>query len=276
MTNFLAQVTDKNTSPSTFLILVFVLSIPFYLLGITGIPLPGIPTLPASALMGFVPMIAALILTHRAHGSDGYIAMIRRLLDLNKHHRAIWVLATLLFMPVVTIAEFGILRLTGSSVPLPQIAFDEAGYLFLALLIEAIGEELGWQGYAYPALRAKRNALWAALVLGAVWGLWHVIPYVQLGRSTSWIVWQSLNAIARRIVIVWLFENTSKSVLIAVLFHTMINLTWALFPIAGSYYDPFVVFLILAPAAGMIAFLWGPDTLARFRFSARGHSDEFR
>jgi hypothetical protein len=41
-----------------------------------------------------------------------------------------------------------------------------------------------------------------------------------------------------------------------VLFHAMINLSWALFPVAGSFYDPLVTFIILSIASGLIAIRW--------------------
>ena len=68
----------------------------------------------------------------------------------------------------------------------------------------------------------------------------------QQGRSADWILWQCLTAVVMRIIIVWLIERTGKSILIAVLFHTMFNVSWALFPVAGSFYDPFVTFSILS------------------------------
>ena len=70
----------------------------------------------------------------------------------------------------------------------------------------------------------------------------------------------------------WLFENTGKSVFVAVLFHAMINVSWVLFPNSGSYYDPFVRFVILTLAVGMILFLWGPATLARLIWRSDGSS----
>ena len=60
-----------------------------------------------------------------------------------------------------------------------------------------------------------------------------------------------------RIIIVWLFENSGSSVLVAVLFHAMINVSWALFPEAGSYYDPAVRFAILTLLIGAIIARWG-------------------
>ena len=245
--------------------LVLALSLPFYLLGLWHLPLPGLPNLPASALMAFMPMAAALILVYRDRGRGGIVALVLRLTHFGPAARIGWHLAALLIMPAVCAVEFGVLRLTGSDLPLPQIAPGAVLFMFIAFCIGAIGEELGWQGYAYPALRQRHNALMAALVLGVVWALWHVIPYGLMGRSAEWILWHSLSAVAMRIIIVWLFENTRGSIPVAVLFHTMINLSWALFPVDGSYYDPFITFVILTMAAAVIVYLWGPATLAGFR-----------
>jgi hypothetical protein len=37
---------------------------------------------------------------------------------------------------------------------------------------------------------------------------------------------------------VWLYQHAGKSVFAATIFHAMINLSWQLFPINGSFYDP--------------------------------------
>jgi hypothetical protein len=44
----------------------------------------------------------------------------------------------------------------------------------------------------------------------------------------------------------------------------MMNLTWQLFPINGSYYDPRVTGLITAIVAVVVVIVWGPQTLARY------------
>ncbi len=248
-------------APTVFFLLVLALSIPFYLVGITGLRMPGLSILPVSALMAFVPMIAALIMVYRQHGLHGINVLSKHVFQFNRHNGAAWIPVALLFIPIVCTLEFLILRVIGIPIPLPQITPSETTFFSIAFFVGAIGEEIGWQGYAYPALRKNYNALTAALILGVIWALWHVIPFLQLGRSFHWIIWHSLSAIALRIIIVWLYENTRHSVYIAVLFHTMINVSWALFPISGSYYDPFVTFLILAFAVGLIVFIYGARTL---------------
>jgi len=245
-------------APWRFFFLVFLSSVPFYLLGAIGGRLAWLPMLPVSALMTFVPLLVAITLVFREGGAQASVALARRLLPFSTPRIALWLLIALLFMPVVCIVEFAALRLTGSAVPVPQITPGEAAFFFLAFFIGAIGEEVGWQGYAYPALRTRMGVLTSAIVLGTVWALWHVIPFAQMGHSPEWILWHSLCAVALRIIIVWLFENTGGSLLVAVLFHTMSNVSWALFPNAGSFYDPFVTLVILTLAVALIIVVRAP------------------
>ena len=242
--------------PWRFFSLVFILSVPFYLLGTAGARLTGLTLLPASALMAIVPMMAASTLIFHRRGAGGLSTWCREMLRSSRGGRPVWYLIAFLSIPVVSILEFAVLRLSGSAVPVPQIAFGEALFLFAAFFVGAIGEEVGWQGYAYPALRQRRQILASALVLGSVWALWHVVPFVQLGRSSDWILWHSLSAVALRVIIVWLFENSGGSMLVAVLFHTMINVSWSLFPVSGSFYDPLVMFVILGIPSILIAIIW--------------------
>jgi membrane protease YdiL (CAAX protease family) len=138
--------------------------------------------------------------------------------------------------------------------------------LGLGFAVGAAGEELGWQGYAFAPLQNRWNAVEAAIVVGVVWGAWHMVPFAESHRSTAWIVWQTLGMIPFRVLIVWLFNNTGRSVFAAIVFHATSNVSQFLFPNYGSHYDPFIPGLILALTAAGVTLLWGPETLARYRF----------
>jgi membrane protease YdiL (CAAX protease family) len=220
--------------------------------------------------MAFVPMTAAIILVARESGVTGARAFLGRALDFRRVKNPGWILVALLLMPIVFVLAYGVMRVGGRALPDLQVfSVPEIVAYFLMFFVGAIGEELGWQGYAYAGLKTGRSALSVALTIGAVWGLWHVIPFAEMGRSADWIFWQCLGAIAMRIIIVWLFENAGQSVFVAVLFHVTINLPSGVFTDLEPYFDPFVLFGILALVAGVVTALWVPSTLARFRF---GHN----
>jgi hypothetical protein len=64
---------------------------------------------------------------------------------------------------------------------------------------------------------------------------------------------------------VWLYNNTGRSVFGMILFHAMINMGSV--PDYGFPYDPILVSVILAVAVAAVVFLWGPRTLARYRYA---------
>jgi len=112
-------------------------------------------------------------------------------------------------------------------------------------------------------LQDRFGALGGAVVLGIVWAVWHFIPLLSVKRSPDWIAWWLFGTLALRVIITWLYNNTGRSVFIAVIFHAMFNVTWQLFPINGSYFDPRVTSLITAVVAAFIVIVWGPGTMVR-------------
>ena len=200
-------------SPWFFFPLVMLLSIPFCALGAAGGRLPIATFLPVNAIMAFVPAITALILVYRESGVSGAKTFLSRALDYRRIKGVGWVLVALLLMPIVFLLAYGVLRLEGRALPNVQL-FPIVKIVAFALMffLGAIGEELGWQGYAYAGVKKGRSALAAALIIGVIWGLWHVIPFIEMGRSVDWTLWQCLGAIAMRVIIVWLFANAGQSV----------------------------------------------------------------
>jgi len=175
----------------------------------------------------------------------------------------IWYVPIILLMPCIMVLSYAAIRLMGVPLPAPPFSVGTILALFVAFFIGALGEELGWSGYAIDPLQERFGALRGALLLGVAWAVWHYVALLEVHRSLAFIVWWSLGTVAARVIIVWLYNNTGKSVFVAALFHTMINLTWQVFPINGSYYDPRVTSLITAILAVVVVIVWGPRTVAR-------------
>jgi len=258
----LNSIAPRPKSPLAFFVLVYALSIPFWLMGAaTGLEL--LPGLPVAAIMAICPLIAAMLLVYRESGVAGVAALLKRSFDYDRIGAKIWYAPILLLMPGVAILMYGLLRATGVPLPTPQFPVLTVLGLFLVFFIGALGEELGWSGYAIDPLQARLGALRASLFLGSVWAAWHIIPLAQAHRSPVWIAWWCLGTVAMRVVMVWLYNNTGKSVFAVTLIHAMANLCWQLFPVHGSYFDPRIDGLIMAALAAMVTILWGPRMLAR-------------
>lgn len=259
----------KCRSPLLFILVIFLLTIPFFWFG-------NAPVLPASfhiyapafIFASILPVSAATVFLYRECGWDGVRDLWKRIFDYRQIADKRWLLPTVLLMPATMVASYFSMRMMGKSIPDSHISIFIAPVLFVVFCVFAIGEEGGWSGYAIDGLQKRWTALTSSIVLGSVWAAWHIVPYVQAHHSSNWwVVWQCLDTVVLRILMVWIYNNTGRSLFAMVLFHAMINESEILFPNLGSYYDPFFPFVILTAMAAVVVFLWGGKTLARYRFA---------
>jgi uncharacterized protein len=240
-------------SVTSFLVLVFVLLIPFLVLEALH-PVEILPGLPLSALGAFTPALAALILTYKQDHLSGVRGLLGRSFDFKRIKSLAWFLLILLIAPAIAVFAYGILRVTGVPLPDPTRWTLAIVPLFILLFIAALGEEIGWTGYATEPLLQRWGTLVASIVLGVIWAAVHFIPLTQVGRSVEWIAWWSLGTISYRVIMTWLYVHSGKSLFGAAVFHAMINLSWQLFPNHGSHYDP-RIFSLVAFAFGIAMYV---------------------
>jgi membrane protease YdiL (CAAX protease family) len=246
---------QKNL-PLSYFVLTFVLALPFWWFGGEKLPLP--INLPVGALVTFVPMIAAAILCYRRSGFTGVKEFFKKVGDYAKIRPRAWYLPALLLAPAIYGLSYAVMRWTGLPLPEPiNFPLLMVPVFFVMFFLGGVGEELGWSGYAVDPLQERWGAITAGFIVGMVWAIWHAIPFVQTGNAPDWIVWQSLKTIAMRLLIVWLYNKTGKSVLVATLYHAADNASWALFPNFGSHYNPFVTAMLTWLTAGIVLFAWG-------------------
>lgn len=104
-----------------FFALVFVVGLPFWLLGaLTGSEL--MPGLPIAALMAVCPAAAALIIELKGGGAVAASALLKRAFDFERVKSKVWYAPVLLLPAAVCAMTFGFLRVTGTPVPDPRIA----------------------------------------------------------------------------------------------------------------------------------------------------------
>lgn len=238
-----------------FFLLTFALAIPFWVLcGAIGIQL--LPGLPVAALMFVCPGLAALMLVGRHRGSAGVRALLAKTLDYTHITAKVWYTPILLLTPGIFVLSYVVLRMIGMPVPVPQISLWSTLTLCVVFFVGALGEELGWSGYAIDPMQNRWGALRASLLLGAVWAIWHWVPLIQIHRPMEWIAWWTLWSVSARVIMVWLYNKTGKSVFGAALYHSVSNVCWQTFPIHGSFWDPRVTGLITTFVAVVVSAIW--------------------
>jgi hypothetical protein len=108
-------------------------------------------------------------------------------------------------------------------------------------ILAGLGEEFGWRGFAMPRLQARYNALVSSIIIGVLWGIWHIPLFLVEGTiQHDWTMDASLVPavlgymaflIAWSIQYTWVFNNTKGSVLLAAVLHGAGN-AWI-----GGYID---------------------------------------
>ncbi|MFC1786529.1 type II CAAX prenyl endopeptidase Rce1 family protein [Halobacteriota archaeon] len=211
--------------------------------------------------------MSAVLLTWWNGRRRGVIRLLKRGLDYR--FAKVWWIPILLIFPVIYGGSLLLAILAGDSVPKLSWISDPFGiavYFVMVLLFQGpLQEEFGWRGYALDRLQARFNALNSSVILGFIWGLWH-IPYFWIGEEvvyTYTIIPLILSAILIAILLTWLYNNTGGSILVALVFHAMFNYSAQIFPAletqqGGLFY--LILFIAIVIAVVAIA---GPKRLVR-------------
>jgi uncharacterized protein len=90
-------------------------------------------------------------------------------------------------------------------------------------------EEIGWRGLALPLLQRRFSPIWAGLILGIIWGIWHLPAFLLSGTPQS--AWSFtpfvIGAVAISVIVTPLFNKSRGSILLPALFHfQLINPLW--------------------------------------------------
>jgi membrane protease YdiL (CAAX protease family) len=223
----------------------------------------------------FGPMLIPIVLTRLLQDSEGRRDYFRRLTDFRRIGAG-WYGVVLLVFPLLS----GLAALTDTLGGGAWPSFETAAGLLASpsrllsfavftLFFGPIPEELGWRGYALDRLQAKRSALSASLILGVLWWLWHLPLYfiagtyqhseVGFGTLRFWL--GSLSVVALSILMTWIYNNTDRSTLSAVLVHFIVNFTGEFLNLLdrAEYYAAMWTVI----AAMVVTAIWGPETLAR-------------
>lgn len=114
--------------------------------------------------------------------------------------------------------------------PLNSLVFLNIGSVLSVFIITItagpLGEELGWRGYALGIFQKRYSPLSAALILGVLWGSWHLPLWFISGFSGKDLliyIFSFLLAIISTSILITYFYNKSRNILIAMWIHFWFN-----------------------------------------------------
>ena len=98
-------------------------------------------------------------------------------------------------------------------------------YPIVLVLGGPLGEEIGWRGFALPALLRRFSPLVASVLVAAMWTLWHLPLFWLQGAAQkgSSILLFAAVVLASSFAFTWVYRGTGGSLLSVILLHTGIN-----------------------------------------------------
>jgi len=244
---------EKNNIPrsriaSFFGILLLISFLGWILTALTKQYIPeGLPINNIGFILVFAPIIVAFILTYRDFGKETAKELVKRSFDYKQIEDKVWYLPILFLLPIVYFLSFELMILLGALTIENLITVGTTPLLFIVMIIFSIGEEVGWQGYVFDNIESYWNSLNVAILLGLIWGIWHVPLFIIQDPPGGflWIAGQCLYMVVLRILIVWIYNNTNKSVFAAIMIHAISNLCGMVFPIYSLPIGPFIATIII-------------------------------
>lgn len=208
------------------------------MMGLTGIPTTKaqieaiLPVALIAMLLG--PSLSGLLLIGLVDGKAGLRDLRSRLGRWRVGAR--WYALALLLAPLIILAVLmALAQISPAYLPGIFTRDDKLARLFLGLIaavVTGICEELGWIGFVTPRLRQRYSVLATGLIIGVLWGAWHIVPMVIMPsvaysapfspavyiavRTLSFLVG---TLVAFRVLMVWVYDRT-QSLLLLILMHT--------------------------------------------------------
>lgn len=189
-------------------------------------------------LGGCSPTFVGLIMAMATYGKEQRVSYLRSIFQPGRI-KANWWLFILLVFPAVSAVCIGLdLLLDGS---LPGMANARAIWanpvsffplLLLSFMSGPFSEELGWRGYALDRLLDRIGFVRGPLLLGLIWGVWHLPLYLMpqtwhgkmgFGLTGFWMF--LLLSVGLSFIMSHVYLKSKRSILSAMLLHLMSNFT---------------------------------------------------
>jgi membrane protease YdiL (CAAX protease family) len=229
-----------------------------------------------SIFVGWGIVLATLLITGLTLGKVGLISLLKRYLLWRVGWR--WYLAAFLLLPSLIIGGVYLNAvLTGVppdySTVMAHTIFGASASLPLLVVpwfiyeILSNGEEIGWRGYVLPRLQVEHNALAASLILGIIWGFWHLPKFLSHWNAVSF-AWFMVHTLAASVLYTWMYNGTKGSLLLVTLFHASTNTAGLFMPLANTVSSEnmgsYMIYVLLEVLAALVVVLaTGPERLSR-------------
>ena len=208
----------------------------------------------ALAVMEAAPTVAGLLLIGLVYRGAGLRLFLSRLLRWRVG--ASWYAVALLTIPLTATPVLLLLSLTSPAYLSPLFTSRDKVDLVLtgiaAGLLGGFAEETGWTGFAAPELKPRYGFLGTGLLVGFLWGLWH-IPITVWEVNASWtlfvgpLFFYAAVLPAYRVLMVWVYDRSESLLVVGLMHASLIASTLSALqpPVQGA---PLVTYYIVLAA----------------------------
>jgi len=174
-------------------------------------------------VMAWTPNIAFVII-YRRLGRD--LSVWRSIGNLFTVRVRLAPLLLSILVPVVAVVSIGLLSAlylkTGVTGVIKDVSVAAALLMFLHNLIQGpLGEEVGWRGYALTELKKRFSLVASSLILGVIWGLWHLPLWFVSGYSgvdlLLYIVFFMVSIVSLSLIIGVVYRGEGNNLIYAVI-----------------------------------------------------------
>ena len=242
-----------DTSKTQQLIIFFVLTFVIGWLAFVPIFLYHASPTPGAFIFLFSPALAALITAFLTNGMTGVKEVLGRY-SLWKFHIK-WYFLALILIPAI----FLVAAVISFRTSLESLWTGSPWYFLIAsfgwLMFINSGEEIGWRGFALSRLQSViKNPLVAGIILGVIWGIWHLPMYLNPEQSSFPLILFLLFIIGISIIYSILFNNTRGSLFMAVVLHASTDIVPRFMQIANFTPVSWSIIVILTWISAMILY----------------------
>jgi uncharacterized protein len=185
-------------------------------------------------LGGLGPAVAALLLTALVAGRRGVADILQRTIAWRGRlgWLALAVFGPLAVFAVAVLADRAVegvwpdLSRFGASSEYPMLPL--VGFWVANLFFYGFGEEIGWRGFAQPALQRRHSALKAAIIVSVIWAAWHLplfgITATYRAMPAVGFIGFFFSMLTGSFLLTWLYLRGRGSILVVAAFHAAFDI----------------------------------------------------
>ena len=223
----------------------------FYLFGTFGVTLENNPWLYVPFMLGgWSPTIVSYIVLKRNNRISGFKEWLKNVFNV-KSRPSFYVL-TFFLLVLCIVPNILISGLNGQVAPLYML------FVFIPMMTVGGGlEEAGWRYVLQPELDKKFGFIITSAVIGVIWACWH-LPLLYTpgtGQEGFNFLWYFIGVMGLSFALGAIIKITGN-VFLCVLFHCLINVSAAMFPVNQTFWGNAVPAVLVTVASIAAVFVY--------------------